>query len=457
MKKLIYLFIGILATGLISCSEDFLDPELQQTKKFDEALETATDLHNAVKAVYANMNTAEYYGRDYIVFGEVRSDNTANDFGTGRYINVSNFQMIQSDGYATTTWDNIYECIQQANIVIQADVSGDAAEIDYYKGQAYALRGLLYFDLMRLYSTMFVTGYDLGIPLVTEYDETGSSEPPARATIAQTRTQIEDDFTEALSLMDPAFDGTKQEMSVDGAKALFSRYYLYTGQYTQAMNWAYDVLTNPNYSYQYTDPSLYQVMWTNDEANESIFEMAFTNTDRLNTTSVGYMWDPRGYGDFTFTTDLTSIYGANDVRYPTISGGIPVRYQDLNGNYNIRVIDYPEVVLNYVEAAFHEGDPNGDALTWLNELANNRNLNDVPNTYASLTLDNILLERRKETAGAGHRYFDLIRNGMDIPAVSDSHLSSDIPYGDPVLAFPIPEVELDANDKINNEDQNPGY
>src|SRR6056297_949695 len=133
MKKIIYLFIGILTAGLMSCSEDFLDPELQQTKKFDEALETATDLHNATKAVYANMNTAEYYGRDYIVFGETRSDNTANDFGTGRYINVSLFQMIESDGYATDTWDNIYECIQQANIVIHADVSGDAAEINYYK------------------------------------------------------------------------------------------------------------------------------------------------------------------------------------------------------------------------------------------------------------------------------------------------------------------------------------
>lgn len=442
----------------MSCSEDFLDPELQQTKKFDEALETATDLHNAVKAVYANMNTAEYYGRDYIVFGETRSDNTANDFGTGRYINVSLFDMIESDGYATDTWDNIYECIQQANIVIHADVSGDAAEIDYYKGQAYALRGLFYFDLMRLYSTMFVTGSDLGIPLVTKYDETGSTEPPARATIAQTQTQIEDDFTEALSLMDPAFDGTKQEMTVDGAKALFSRYYLYTGQYPAARDMAYEILEDS--TYQYSAPTLYEVMWTNDEANESIFEMAFTNTDRLNTTSVGYMWNENGYDDFAFTTDLLSLYGPNDVRYPYIfpSGDyVPVRYQDLNGNYNIRVIDYPEVVLNYVEAAFHSTDINGDALDWLNDLANKRNLNDVPNTYASLTLDNILLERRKETAGAGHRYFDLIRNGMDIPAVPDSHLSAPIPYGDPVLAFPIPEVELDANDNINNEDQNPGY
>lgn len=456
MRKLVYLIIGLIGIGMISCTEDFLEPGLFQSKKYEEAIENPTDLHNLVKGTYDIMNTAEYYGRDMIVFGEVRSDNTNNDEGTGRYINVGQFNMIASDGYAYDTWEDIYQCIQQANNVIQIDPEeveeGQQAEVDYYKGQAYALRALFYFDLMRLYSTMFVDGYDLGVPIVTEFDPTASSEPPARASIDETKQRIEDDFEEALSLMDPSFFVSKTEMNVDAAKALYSRYLLYIGETERAMNLAYEVINEPNHSYQLAAPANYQPQWELSETNESIFEIAFTSSDRLNTTSVGYMWNPNGYGDFTFTDDLLALYEEEEARFPYTSDGIPMRYQNLNGTYNIRLIDYPEVILNYVEAAFHEGDPEGDALDRLNELATARGASE----YTDLTLDNILLERRKELAGAGHRYFDLLRNDMDIPAVSSQH-SESIPYGDERLAFPIPEDEIDANPNIGDEDQNPGY
>lgn len=455
MKKLIYILIGLIATGILSCSEDYLEPELQQTKRFENGIETKTDLHNLVKGIYDNMSAAEYYGRDFIVYGEVRSDNTANDFGTGRYIEVSNFNLLQSDGYAHDTWQNIYRGIQQANIAIHAEINDTTAEAKYYKGQAYVLRGLFYFDLMRLYSTMFVSGYDYGVPIVNEFDNTADNGSPSRASLEDTKIQIEGDLLTAIEMMSSAYDGTKQEISVDAAKALLSRYYLYTNQHLEAMELAYDIIQNPNYNYKYTTAINYVTQWTRDESNESIFELAYTNTDKLNTTSVGYMWNPYGYGDLSFTTDLLSTYGPNDVRYPYTESGIPVRYQDLNGNNNIRIIDYPEVVLNYVEAAYHEGDPNGDALIYLNELADVRDLTGDAPDYTSLNESIILEERRKELAATGQRYFDLLRTEQDIPAVPDSHLNSAIPYGDPVCAFPIPEAELDANPNIKN--QNPGY
>ncbi|MGM0530214.1 MAG: RagB/SusD family nutrient uptake outer membrane protein, partial [Bacteroidota bacterium] len=441
---------GLIGIGMISCSEDFLEPGLFQTKKFEEGIQTTDDLHNLVNGVYDDMNTAEYYGRDMIIFGEVRSDNTNNDESTGRYINVGRFNMLANDAYAIDTWTNIYECLQQSNIAIHSDVTDEAGEADYYKGQAYTLRALFYFDLMRLYSTMFVEDYDYGVPIVTEFDKSASQAPPARSTLAETRGQIENDFEMALDLMDSSFDGTKTEISVDAAKALYSRYLLYIGNYEEAMNLAYEIIENPNYDYQYTAAPLYETQWENKETNESIFELAFTSSDRLNTTSVGYMWDPRGYGDFIFTDDLLGLYEENEARYPYTSQGFPMRYQNLNGTYNIRIIDYPEVVLNYAEAAFHEGDPNEDALSMLNELANARGAGD----YADLNEENILTERRKELAGAGHRYFDLLRTEQDIPDVA-SQIAEPIPYGDERLAFPIPEDELDANPNIEN--QNPGY
>ncbi|MFO8054741.1 MAG: RagB/SusD family nutrient uptake outer membrane protein, partial [Bacteroidales bacterium] len=447
MKKIVFIIIGLIGIGLISCSDDFLEPGSHQTKPFEEGVETTNDLHNLVKGIYSNMNTAEYYGRDMIVYGEIRSDNTNNDESTGRYINVGRLDMLANDEYALDTWYNIYQCIQLANIAIDADVTGnDPAKIDYHKGQAYTLRALFYFDLLRLYSTIYVDGYELGVPLVTEFDKTGDADAPGRSSITDMKQQIEDDFQMALNMMDPGYDGTKTEITVDAAKALYSRYLLYEEKTAEAMNHVSSII---NSGYELTAAPLYQSQWLNTETNESIFEIAFTSSDRLNTTSVGYMWHPAGYADFTFTDSLLALYESGEARYPYTPNGVPMRYQDLNGTYNIRIIDYPEVILNYVEAAYHEGDPNGDIDSLLNHLATTRGASP----YSAATEENILIERRKELAGAGHRYFDLLRTENDIPDIAD-HISAPIPYGSEDLAFPIPEDEIDANPNIDVSDQN---
>jgi hypothetical protein len=77
-------------------------------------------------------------------------------------------------------------------------------------------------------------------------------------------------------------------------------------------------------------------------------------------------------------------------------------------------------------------------------------------TSAELTLANVMLERRKELSMEGHRYFDLLRTGTSfIPFDSSGNAAPQINVPDNKLAFPIPEVEMDANSKLTN--QNPGY
>jgi starch-binding outer membrane protein, SusD/RagB family len=76
-------------------------------------------------------------------------------------------------------------------------------------------------------------------------------------------------------------------------------------------------------------------------------------------------------------------------------------------------------------------------------------------------LSDILLERRKELAFEGHRYWDLARYNMDVVRVN---LAGNYPGNVPLVIaadnfrriFPIPQAELDANPSIR-EQQNPGY
>lgn len=63
----------------------------------------------------------------------------------------------------------------------------------------------------------------------------------------------------------------------------------------------------------------------------------------------------------------------------------------------------------------------------------------------SVTLEDILLERRKELAHEGFKIHDMKRNKQDVGS---------LPYNDPKLVFPIPFRETQANSNLK---QNDGY
>ena len=80
--------------------------------------------------------------------------------------------------------------------------------------------------------------------------------------------------------------------------------------------------------------------------------------------------------------------------------------------------------------------------------------------YTEATLDNIMLERRKEFFGEGLRFYDLSRGGKDMPLVDSFKQSYDDltgtppAYGSYRYAFPISLSERNANPNIV---QNAGY
>ena len=181
------------------------------------------------------------------------------------------------------------------------------------------------------------------------------------------------------------------------------------------------------------------------------------------------MYRGTSYGDVRILTgtgtnpDLYDILTATDVRgevngmigtqqgYPTIIGKFPTA----NGSDNVTVIRVEEMHLIYAEALLRAGDASG-ALTYLNNVPSLRN---AP-TYTSATLDNILTERRKEFYGEGLRFYDLARNGKDMPLINSTlQLNDDLTgtppaYGSYRYAYPISLSERNANPNIV---QNAGY
>lgn len=439
------------AAVVSSCSTEDLNPSLEQEKESSNAFATVSDVEGVLKGMYNRMTSSGYYGRDYIVTNEVRTANTWANGKSGRFVTEAGFNYTPSGGYI---WDNAYAVIATANLIIGIDtenLEGDQEYAKHMQGQAYAVRALAHFDLVKTYGQEHVGG-DLGVPYITEFK--GENEIPARNTIEENKTSILSDLDTAYSMMsEDYYDSSKEFMSKMTAPALKSRVGVYFGMWEVAKESAKTVIDSGLYSIVPADQ--FVASFAADAAVNSIFELAYNDTDNAGIDGLEYIYRGTSYGDISVTENaFNNLYEDDDVRKEVlgtemVSGNEVLRnmgkYPDRSSN--VPIIRYEEVVLNYAEALFELGD--GDALMWLNKIPEHRNAD----TYSTVTKENILEERREEFIFEGLYYWDLLRTGQDIVR-EQSDQPINIPYGDHRLAYPIPFAELDANSNIV---QNPGY
>lgn len=462
MKKTIYIFITtVLFAGLFSsCNKDVLEPTLAQSKAVEGSLNTVEDVKGILYGAYNRMTATAYYGRDYIINGEVRGDNCFSNGNSGRF--VTEAKMIYTNT-ADLFWTQIYTVIASANIIIKLDpakITGDAEMLNNYRGQAYAIRAMAHFDLLRYYGQMHVTGSEnLGVPYIKVYK--GDDNYPSRATIADNVTDIFLDIEEALTLMSPAYAHPKsEEISYYAAQALKARVAVYFKDWPKAKTACEAVINSTKFSI--VDGADYASFFRVDGGVNSLFELAFSSTDNMNINGLQYIYRGPSYGDVQPLDDLVNCFEAGDVRVaPNMIGpdpGVPSRLYVNIGKYpsydysdNVPILRYEEVILNYAEALWRLNSADPNALTYLNMVPAKRNAS----AYAAVSEDNILLERRREFCFEGFRYHDLVRTGRDLPLVDNIRQThGGVPYGNYKLALPIPLSELQANP---NMIQNKGY
>ena len=447
--KQIILATGI-ATATVSCSSDFVDTEFEQSVVAGP-LTSSNEVESFVRGIYTSMRSTAYYGRDYIVFAEVRSDEMYTNGYAGYYNSVANYTMTSADSYARDTYAQIYTAVAKANIVINTDINGiigtatDKKQVLFAQGQAHALRALFFFDLLKLYGQNYTDG-DLGIAMPLGFDPKASD---ARGTIAENEAQIEADFAKGLELMTANKMSTSSiELSIPAVKSLMSRYFLYKGDYAKVRELVKDV-ANSGYSVVAADS--YANSWKFDQQNNSIFELAVGVSGSAGASSLGYIYNGDGYGNTVVTPELYNSFDDNDVRKGIIDYiedydeyYVSGKYPDLEGGDNIKLVRIEEVLLNGVEAELNGGSVEL-ATKYYNEIITKRGLAAVD----TVTIEMLRTERSKELLGEGFRMWDLLRWGIAIERPSGAKEDINL------LAFPIPRAETDiAGTKIVS---NPGY
>lgn len=464
-KALTLLVLLPIAAVSTACS-DFLGLEPPQSVSDAVYFQTLDDFRAAIVGVYDRMQSNAWYGRSMYIMSDIMGEDIKKNSTANRYKEFADFegQVITGHMYERELWAAVYQGIDRLNRIINAEFTPPAASQAEYNqiiGEAYALRGLAYFDLVRMYAQHYTFTPDAshpGVPIVLQTDVTAL---PSRNTVREVYAQAIADLNAGISRMTmdryPPF-----MMSRTGAQAILSRVYLYMEDWEQAAAMADSVIGSGKYDL--VTGSAYVTQFVTGASPEAIFELEYNSSDRQGNEGLGGMYRATGYGDYLPSKDLLNLIAPGDIRNdvfvedPLLTGIYASmrlnKWPLAAGDDNIPVIRLSEVYLNRAEANARLGRT-APAQTDLN-LIRKRGLADAPDVTAEgdELLEQILIERRIELVGEGHRIHDLMRYKRDVVRVDNTSTRATMTYPCNFCILPIPFEEVDVNPNIT---QNPGY
>lgn len=458
MKKNRYLFSTLIVAGLFLATGCASKLEVAPTQSIDEeaALATSRDVEVTLIGCYDGLQDIDVYGGAIQYVGDLYGNDNDVRFG-GTFLNmleIADKQLTTGNVTANNTWRDSYVTINRANNVLSAIDKVDEAKRARVEGEAKFIRGSLFFELVRIYAKTWGDGDNAanpGIPLVlTPTRKIGDEDYRPRNSVAEVYAQAIKDLTEAAALLPVSntIYATK-----GAANAQLSRIYLQQGNYAAARDAANAVITSGEYSLVPQFGSLFYTYLDNGGANpdEYIFSMTVTTQDGANDmntyygVTVGSIPGSAGRGDIRILQSHIDLYEPGDAR-----GAFFVRANNNNytqkhlDNYgNVPVVRLAEMYLTRAETNFRLGTTTGATpVADVNRIRTRAGISSL----VSVTLAQILKERKLELAFEGTQVHDLKRNkAASIGGVA---------YNSPRLVFPIPQREVDTNKKLV---QNPGY
>ena len=440
-----------------------------------QALENIEGYDALLVQGYDALQDAGYYGQQFMLVPDALADNIRiPNTSSNRYPGFTQ----NVNGAHLGRWGGHYGTINAMNIIISGiddleDPSATQAERNRIKGEAYFMRALNYFDLVRTKSYepgREVDGWNAGVIIRTEPTENlEDADFRARASNQEVYNLVLADLDQAASLLDEnerQSNSPSAFVSEAAVKALQARVNLYLRNWGAAEAAAEAALdeTSATLVNSDSDGAALLSAWSAVSHPESIFEVTFTaGTDGAVTnsnSSLQSLTDPTraGFYDAVPTDDLIAAHEDGDARLALYAdftvGTEALQYiqkytgtsaQDVDRAPVFRV---SEMYLILAEARAEQDDDDG-AEDALNTLRNARGLDDYDGDDI---VDQVYRERRVELAFEGHRFFDLKRRGLDVPKPQTSF--GVLPYTDFRILAPLPSDQVDENPELV---QNPGY
>ncbi|MEJ7812492.1 MAG: RagB/SusD family nutrient uptake outer membrane protein [Gemmatimonadaceae bacterium] len=442
MTTRLRLALPALILAAFTACDSVLETEPVDRVPSDREIVSPQTARAALIGAYDALQSLSYYGRTFLVLGDLSADN-ARHRGTFQYLGDVDRNQVQADNTAVTNvWGSIYTALSRVNTIL-ALVPGVEGLTDTDRneilGEAYFLRALHFHNLVKFWG-------DIPTPLAPV---TNASEAAAftRTPQAQVYDQILSDLDKAATLV--TVKQTRQA-SPGAVLALRARVLLYKGDYAGALDAANKVL-----ALGYTLATNYSDLFTADGTNtgEDILRITFTPQEY---NELGYYYLRAGRREVGVTPNLNSSYETGDTRKtqtvaPSGSEFQGTKFPTTIGGEDLHVIRLAEVILIKAEALARLNQL-PEAVTEYNKLRLRAKLvahvfGTTVRTQAEV-LAAIAKERRLELALEGDRWPDLVRTGQ---AMSVLALPADRAFQ---LLYPIPSREIVVAPGLK---QNPGY
>lgn len=462
MKKIIYILtISALTAG---CEALDLSPSTSVTT--DTAITSVDDLSNAVNGAYylATYGTRLTMASELAIYGDLVGPDSYQPSSSGQNASrIAQFTMTPNDTYSAYYY--LYSALASVNSALEKGQElEDQAGAAPYLAELHAMRGLFHFHLAVLFTPIPTSGNSNTMGLVLSDRVFDIDYAGARASLDSTYAFIVNEFTTAIEsgLDMERHTGHLNHWAVLGLRA---RANLYRGHNEDALEDCNEIIENSPYSLYSREE--YTKVWSQQGSREMLMEYLQTDTYNAQRYSPGYYTSPKGYAEYGVKPEFYHwlVSDPSDIRSLMVAdlsirpegesdwnaGYFPLKYPGNAGASvplyvnNIKVMRLSEIYLIAAEASLKTGR---NASVYIDTLRSNRIAG-----YAgggTITLSDILDERRKELFAEGHIAFDFWRNGLSV----ESSLGSIAPT-DYRTVLPIPKEELDASK--GRLVQNPGY
>ncbi len=490
MRRIKNIMLAVASVAALSaCSSDYLEVAPQDKISDASAFKDLKSAQNVLRGCYEWMHNGwvSMYLDTYMFFMPDVMGDDAVTTSTGNYNRWNEpyqYNFTKDSGYTDDPWQSSYSLIHNCNVITDfIDRLPEGAERDQIEGEAKALRAYAFHFLIRMYGKPVSVAPDSpGVVLRIHQDK----EPMGRATVQEVYDQMVADIEDACTKLDASGRTEKAYITAQGAHAIAARIYLDLGMKKEGVAHADAAVKGA--TLVSTEAGYEDVYVTNN--SETIWYYPSTSDDKAYYLSQASFWyyadgfadgaytdKQSGYSCLSVTRNLIDLYDDADIRkranfaWNSDTNDWLAHYKGDKNTYMVRKVhsttDFSLGEHNYLRASemylikaelLADAGETGDAKDALDIVRQARGLDKYT---GSDLINEIQNERRRELVCEGHRFFDIKRRGQALKRTGiEGHWGNpvlDLPANSDKMELPIPQDEIDANDGLTDEDQNPEY
>lgn len=491
MKKIIFNILLVAGVLLLpqSCSEDFLEVSPTQSVSEADVFATTGNAWAAINGIHrllyqqgggmdragqsAQMIHNDFMGEDVVPHAWqwfVRSS---------RWMEHDN----ENGGHIWHRWRFYYQVISNANMVIHniEGAEGPVRDREFILGQALAYRAWAHHNLVQFYGHRYdwtsKPNNQLGVPYMDEPTQEGRP----RNTVEEVYARVMDDFGQAIALLEGKAvtwdtNTPKSHITANIARGLKARAALTMGEWSLAASLANQarqgqvLMSHAHVLDGFSNMDNPEFIWAcHVPEDQTTYFHSFYAFMSYNFSSTNIRSSPKAINSLLYAmipdSDIRKELWA-ETAAEARERGLPGNFTAVNyHSFKFRAAgsgdsrgDVPymrtaELILIEAEGLARAGQ-HGQAAQVLYELVSARDPEYTLSTNTGQALiDEIMVQRRIELWGEGHRWLDLKRLNLPLDRTGTNYnpavvILMEYPAGGPMWVSLIPRAELDTNEHM---------